>query len=301
MRSRYVNKKAKMLKRIFSALKKKGILELVSSGLFKFRRKKINNYEIYFTNLSRKSGLEIGGPTRIFRKRNILPVYPIVADLDGCNFSKTTTWEGKIKEGMTYRYYKNRKGYQFVCDAIELTAIQSQTYDFVLSSHAVEHIANPFRATSEWLRVLKDNGIILLVLPHKDGTFDHNRPITSLNHLIEDFKKNVKEDDLTHLPEILKLHDLNLDSAAGNFELFRERSMDNYKNRCLHHHVFNTELVIEIFNYFNLQIISVDPVLPYHIIVMGRKLLSKEMINNDTFLGKGTQYAYVSPFPSDKK
>jgi len=290
-----------MLKRIFSALKKKGILELVLSRLFKFHAKKVNNYEIYFTNLSRKSGLEVGGPTRIFRKRSILPVYPIVADLDGCNFNRTTTWEGKIKEGMTYRYYKNKKGYQFICDAIELAAIQSKTYDFVLSSHTVEHIANPFRAISEWLRVLKDNGIILLVLPHKDGTFDHNRPITSLNHLIEDFKKNVKEDDLTHLPEILKLHDLNLDYAAGNFELLRERSMNNYKNRCLHHHVFNTELVIEIFNYFNLQIISVDPVLPYHIIVMGRKLLSKEMINNDTFLGKGTQYAYVSPFPSDKK
>ncbi len=290
-----------MLKRIFNTLKTKGVLELVSEKLSKFYLKKINNYEIYFISLSRKNGLEIGGPSRIFKKSNILPIYPIVANLDGCDFSRTTIWKEKIKEGMTYRYYKNKKGYQFICDAIELAAIQSKTYDFVLSSHTVEHIANPFRAMSEWLRVLKDNGILLLVLPHKDGTFDHNRPITSLNHLIEDFKKNVKEDDLTHLSEILKLHDLNLDSAAGNLELLRERSMNNYKNRCLHHHVFNTELVIEIFNYFNLKIISVDPVLPYHIIVMGRKLLSREMINNDTFLGKGTQYAYVSPFPSDKK
>lgn len=290
-----------MLKRIFNTLKTKGVLELVSEILSKFCPRKINNYEIYFISLSRKKGLEIGGPSRIFRKSNILPVYPIVASIDGCNFSITTTWEGKIKEGMTYGYHKDKKGYQFICDAIELAAIQSETYDFVLSSHTVEHIANPFRAISEWLRVLRDNGVLLLVFPHKDGTFDHNRPITSLNHLIEDFEKNVKEDDLTHLPEILKLHDLNLDYAAGNFELLRERSMNNYKNRCLHHHVFNTELVIEIFNYFNLQIISVDPVLPYHIIGMGRKLLSKEMMNNDTFLGKSTQYAYVSPFPSDKK
>ena len=47
-----------------------------------------------------------------------------------------------------------------------------------------------------------------LVVPHKDKTFDHNRPVTSLNHLEEDLDNDVDEDDLTHLPEILELHDL---------------------------------------------------------------------------------------------
>jgi len=265
-----------MLKRIFNTLRTKGILKSVSAIISKYYPKKINpkkidNYEIYFTNLSRKSGLEIGGPSSIFEENGILPIYPIVVNLDGCNFSRTTIWEGKIKEGMSYRYHKDKKkGYQFICDAVDLRVIQSKTYDFVLSSHTIEHIANPLRAISEWLRVLKDDGILLLVVPHKDGTFDHNRPMTSLKHLIEDFEKNIREDDLTHLQEILDLHDLNLDPSAGDFESFRKRSMNNYENRCLHHHVFNTELVVEVFNYFNLQIISVDVVLPYHIIVMGK-------------------------------
>ena len=72
-------------------------------------------------------------------------------------------------------------------------------------SHCIEHIANPLKAISEWKRILKDNGLILLIVPHKDKTFDHNRPITSLSHLIEDMKTDVQEDDSTHLPEILEL------------------------------------------------------------------------------------------------
>lgn len=205
-----------------------------------------------------------------------------------------------MEEGMTYRYHKNRKGYQFICDAVNLEAIQSKRYDFTLSSHTIEHIANPFRAMSEWLRVLKDNGTLLLVVPHKDGTFDHNRLITSLSHLVKDFEKNVKEDNLVHLPEILELHDLSLDPGAGDMESFKKRSMNNYQNRCLHHHVFNTELVVEVINYFNLQILSLDVVLPYHIIAMGKKVSSKEGINNDEFLGKDAECRRSSPFPSDR-
>lgn len=286
---------------MFNTLKTKRILESVSAIISKLYPKKINNCEIYFTNLSGKSGLEIGGPSRIFGKSGILPIYPTIANLDGCNFSRTTIWEGKIEEGMTYRYHKNKKGYQFICDAVDLGVIQSKTYDFVLSSHTIEHIANPFRAISEWLRVLKDNGILLLVVPHRDGTFDHNRPITSLSHLIEDFEKNIKEDDLAHQREILELHDLNLDPPAGDIESFRKRSMNNYENRCLHHHVFDTELVVEVFNYFNLQILSVNVVLPCHIIIMGRKVLSKEIIDNDAFSGRDAEYRRNSPFPSDKR
>lgn len=291
-----------MLKKVSNIFKTRGIIGIVSEVISRSYPKKISNYETYFRNLTGKSGLEIGGPSGVFKESGILPLYPIVANLDGCNFSGTTVWEGKIKEGMTYRYHKNKKkGYQFICDGVDLRVIPSKTYDFVLSSHTIEHIANPFKAISEWLRVLKDDGILLLVVPHKDGTFDHNRTVTSLGHLIDDFEKNVKEDDLTHLPEILELHDLNLDPPAGDFESFKKRSINNYENRCLHHHVFNTELAVEVFNYFNLQIMSVNVALPHHIIIMGKKLLSDEIVNNDAFLGEDAEYRPNSPFESDKR
>ncbi len=80
----------------------------------------------------------------------------------------------------------------------------------------LEHAANPLRVLYEWKRILKNSGTILIVLPHKAATFDHRRPSTSFEHIKADFDSNVDESDLTHLDEILALHDLKLDPWAGS-------------------------------------------------------------------------------------
>jgi len=50
----------------------------------------------------------------------------------------------------------------------------------------------------------------------------------------------VGEEDLTHVPEILELHDLSRDEGAGTREQFRQRCLANHVHRALHHHVFDT-------------------------------------------------------------
>ena len=95
-------------------------------------------------------------------------------------------------------------------------------------------------------RCSRSEGVLVLIVPHRDGTFDHRRPVTPMDHLIEDFDRNVGEDDLTHLDEILELHDLAMDREAGDFDAFRERSLKNVENRGLHHHVFDTRLAIDV-------------------------------------------------------
>jgi hypothetical protein len=90
---------------------------------------------------------------------------------------------------------------------------------------------------------LVDDGALVLVLPKKSSNFDHRRPFTTFEHLLQDYGNDVFEDDLTHLGEILALHDLSLDPLAGNFEQFKARSLDNLSNRALHHHVFEPEVV----------------------------------------------------------
>ena len=71
------------------------------------------------------------------------------------------------------------------------------------------------------------------------GRFDHRREPTEVAHLLEDYERNTLEDDLTHLPEILQKHDLSMDSGVGTTEEFHLRSLNNFENRCLHHHVFD--------------------------------------------------------------
>ena len=46
-----------------------------------------------------------------------------------------------------------------------------------------------------------------------------------------------------------------MDQPAGNFEAFTKRSLDNFNNRCLHHYVYNDELLMEICNYFKCEFI----------------------------------------------
>jgi SAM-dependent methyltransferase len=219
-----------------------------------------------------KSGLEIGGPSSIFALGGPIPIYPIAARVDNCTFSQQTIWEGSVTEGANFHFDNRRApGHQYIIEACDLGRIPSSSYDFVISSHVLEHTANPLRALGEWTRVLKSDGLFVLVVPHKDGTFDHRRPVTPFEHLIRDLEAQTTEGDMTHLEEILRLHDLTRDPAAGDLEAFKERSKRNLENRCLHHHVFDTQLADETVRYVGLRILSVERRSPYNIVVVAQK------------------------------
>jgi SAM-dependent methyltransferase len=46
--------------------------------------------------------------------------------------------------------------------------IPDGTYDWVYSSHLLEHLENPFRALREWWRILRPGGKLILVVPDED-------------------------------------------------------------------------------------------------------------------------------------
>lgn len=219
-----------------------------------------------------KSGIEIGGPSPVFSRRGIFPVYPIVQNIDNCNYRATTVWEDRINQGKTYRFDPRKPaGQKHIAEATALTGLPSGAYDFVLSSHMLEHTANPILALSEWKRLLTEDGALVLLLPNKSQTFDHRRPVTTMEHLIADFNAGMTEDDLTHLPEILALHDLKRDPEAGDMAAFKSRSMRNFENRCLHHHVFDKHLAVDLVEYVGLKVCAVEEIGPHHILLLAEK------------------------------
>ena len=149
-----------------------------------------------------------------------------------------------------------KKGWQFIADGTSLPEIASESYEFVLSSNCLEHIANPLKALEEWKRILKRDGALVIVLPNKESNFDRRRSVTPFEHLLEDYNKNTTERDLTHLDEILKLHDLQLDPPAGDIENFKRRSLDNFKNRTLHHHVFDLDVMSAMIEQLDLRCVQ---------------------------------------------
>lgn len=221
-----------------------------------FSNFKIENYKLYQQFLVGKNGIEIGGPSPFFQR--VIPIYNKINSLDGVNFSASTVWEGQLVEGNNFKYGNNKTGFQYILDGTNLNEIESDKYDFVISCNNLEHIANPFKAIKEWLRIIKSGGLILLVLPNKDSNFDHNRQVTKFEHLLDDFKKNIAEDDLTHMEEILQLHDLSMDLPAGSYENFKARSLKNAENRCFHHHVFDMDLLKQIFRHFQIELLLTD-------------------------------------------
>lgn len=218
--------------------------------------RRIPHDDVYIRHVAGKRGIEIGGPSKLFGTN--LPLYRKIRSLDGVNFAHTTVWEGHIEAGRHYRYADGRTGTQYIADATDLAGIGDDIYDFVLSSNCLEHVANPIKALTAWRRVLKPGGVMILVLPNKAGNFDHNRPTTPFAHLLDDFANDTSEHDLTHLDEILALHDLAMDPPAGDLDHFRQRSLDNFANRTLHHHVFDLDVMAAMFAFLDFDVLQQD-------------------------------------------
>jgi SAM-dependent methyltransferase len=216
-----------------------------------------------------KKGLEIGGPSTVFQDGvRPLPIYPLVGSLDNCDFSRDTTW---ASHGDSYIFSPAKPpGKNIFRDASNLSSIADHSYDFILSSHNLEHFANPIKALQEWKRVTRPGGGLIIVLPHYAKTFDHRRTPTSIDHIFEDFERDTQEDDLTHLPEILEKHDLSMDPGGCTPEEFHRRSLDNFNNRCLHQHVFDPANSRELLIRCGMEVLVVDFAAPFHILLLAR-------------------------------
>lgn len=53
-------------------------------------------------------------------------------------------------------------------DAQFLEGVPDETYDFVHSSHCLEHLAEPNDGLKNWFRVLKPNGFLVVTVPDED-------------------------------------------------------------------------------------------------------------------------------------
>jgi SAM-dependent methyltransferase len=216
----------------------------------------------YREHLLGRTALEIGGPSEIFAL-GPLPIYSVLGSIDNCNYAAQTLWK---PDGFGPRYDRT-----FICEASSLKDVSDRKYDCVLASHCLEHIANPLRALYEWRRILSEDGLLLLILPNKDHTFDWRRPVTTLGHMIADYENQTAENDLTHVDEILKFHDLSRDLPAGTPEQFRARSLNNAALRALHHHVFTLPSALELLKYAGFSSILSEVAAPIHLIVLARR------------------------------
>jgi SAM-dependent methyltransferase len=261
--------------------------------------RRLRAYEVCRPLVERRRGIEIGGPSAIFSREGALPLYPLFEQLDDCDYAGATLWHGEGAEGSPFRYDDERSpGRRFVREATSLDGIPDDSYDVVLSSHTLEHVANPLRALFEWRRVLATGGHLVLVLPHLQNTFDHRRPVTSLEHIAEDFARGTGEDDRTHVAEFVALCDLARVPDGLSRQDFERRTHDQATNRTVHHHVFDTELVVRLLDRAGYQLLWVETALPFHIVAVGRSDAGEP--DNEPLLGRSADWRRRSVFRRDR-
>jgi SAM-dependent methyltransferase len=70
------------------------------------------------------------------------------------------------------------------------------SYDFVFSSHVIEHCPDPIKALYEWVRVARR--YVVAVVPHRDRTFDADRPLTTVEELVRRRSEDFSSDEDRH-------------------------------------------------------------------------------------------------------
>jgi len=260
---------------------------------------RLQAYEICRQLVERRRGIEIGGPSAIFARNGVLPLYPLFDQLDNCDFAGDTIWHGEAVEGTQFTYDDDRRpGRRFIRDATSLDGIGDASYDVVLASHTLEHIANPLQALSEWTRIVGTDGNLVLVVPHLENTFDHSRPVTTLKHIEADFARSTGEDDPTHAEEFIELCDLRRVPDRLTREAFEQRTRDYATNRTMHHHVFDTDLVVRLLDRAGCQLLWVETALPFHIVAVARA--NGLEADNRQFLAPTAGWRRASVFRRDR-
>jgi SAM-dependent methyltransferase len=81
-------------------------------------------------------------------------------------------------------------------DAQYLNGIPDNTYEFVTSSHCLEHMVDPRIALKNWIRVCKSNGYLVITIPEREMYEQGNWPsIYNTDHKVTFSMKKITADE----------------------------------------------------------------------------------------------------------
>ena len=85
-------------------------------------------------------------------------------------------------------------------------------YDWIIASHLIEHTPDLITFLNDCDEILKDDGVLSLVIPDKRYCFDHYRPITGLSKIIDSYFNQNR----IHTPGTVAEYYLNVVAKAGD-------------------------------------------------------------------------------------
>jgi predicted SAM-dependent methyltransferase len=162
------------------------------------------------------------------------------------NKSAKTLYVDRMAAGDLINEYGNKQiknivKVDIIDDGEKLDNIKNESLDYVIANHYLEHCRNPILAVSNMLRVLKKDGILFLTVPDKRFTFDSERPVTQIGHIIKDYQEGPEWSDREHYEEWVKF----VVKVAGSEIEGRAAEMMN-KKESIHFHVWTQKEFLEL-------------------------------------------------------
>lgn len=111
-------------------------------------------------------------------------------------------------------------------DATYLKMFKDKKFDYIYSSHLVEHLAKPELALRNWWKLLKEGGYLITYLPHRD-LYEKKKNLPSNFNKDHKFFYLLGEEDLPDTKDILKV----IDESVTDYELVYAKVCDeNYSS-----------------------------------------------------------------------
>ena len=129
-----------------------------------------------------------------------------------------------------------------IANVEQLKSISDSTEDFDIANHFIENCQNPIGALENIFRVLKPGGVLYLAIPDKRNSFDAERPVTTLEHLMRDYQEGPAWSRRQHFEEWTRLVNKVQDDAAAETEIAQNMEIDY----SIHYHVWTQSEMLEL-------------------------------------------------------
>ena len=160
----------------------------------------------------------------------------------------------------------------YIDDGFTLSVIPENSQDFLIANHVLEHSPNPIQVLKNWCRTLRPGGRLFITIPIAEKCFDQGRPVTSLEHLVDDYnlyntvsdkgaQQKIQEKNRDHLREWIMISERAILSKRDDGykkpsaeELERRLEQMDTKNSEIHFHTFSLESYSRLLDYFTREI-----------------------------------------------
>jgi SAM-dependent methyltransferase len=155
----------------------------------------------------------------------------------------------RLPESGLREHYPELDGESFVPisllgDAQDLSCLSADSVDFVIANHLFEHLENPIQGLREMVRVLRPGGVLYLALPDPRVTFDFERDLTSVGHVLDEYRNGPGSTREAHFTEWVEKAEPHTHFGRAGDVAARARELMN-RDHSIHYHVWRPDTFMD--------------------------------------------------------